>query len=102
MAASVDAADQARENEIFISYSRKDKDFVRRLDDGLRRRGRSAWVDWEDIRPAEEFMQAIYAAIDATDTFIFVLNPDSMRSDVCELADAPFPWRLRQAIAPPG
>ena len=56
--------------DIFISYSRKDKDFVRRLDEALKSRGREAWVDWEDIRPTEEWMQAIYAAIEGADTFM--------------------------------
>ncbi|PYI70826.1 MAG: hypothetical protein DMF02_07875 [Verrucomicrobia bacterium] len=76
--------------DIFISYSRKDKDFVRRLDEALKSRGREAWVDWEDIRPTEEWMQAIYAAIDGADTFIFVLTPDSVTSAVCgrEIAHA--------------
>jgi tetratricopeptide (TPR) repeat protein len=76
--------------DIFISYSRKDKDFVRRLDESLKSRGREAWVDWEDIRPTEEWMQAIYAAIEGADTFVFVLTPDSVASVVCghEIAHA--------------
>jgi tetratricopeptide (TPR) repeat protein len=76
--------------EIFVSYSRKDKDFVRRLDEALKSRGREAWVDWEDIRPTEEWMQAIYAAIEGADTFVFVLTPDSVASEVCgrEIAHA--------------
>src|SRR6476469_131740 len=76
--------------DVFISYSRKDKDFVRRLDNALKSLGREAWVDWEDIRPTEDFMQAIYAAIEATDTFVFVLTPDSVASVVCgrEIAHA--------------
>jgi len=57
--------------DLFISYSRKDKDFVRRLDELLKNRGREAWVDWEDIRPTEDFMQAIYGAIEGVDTFVF-------------------------------
>ena len=69
--------------DIFISYSRKDKDFVSRLDESLKSRGREAWVDWEGIRPTEEFMQSIYAAIEASDTFVFVLTPDSAASVVC-------------------
>ncbi|HEU0209459.1 MAG TPA: toll/interleukin-1 receptor domain-containing protein [Candidatus Udaeobacter sp.] len=67
-----------RSQEIFISYSRKDKEFVRRLDQALKSRGREAWVDWEDIRPTEEWMQAIYSAIEGADTFVFVLTPDSV------------------------
>jgi tetratricopeptide (TPR) repeat protein len=79
-----------RPQEVFISYSRKDKNFVRRLDGSLKSRGREAWVDWEDIRPTEEWMQAIYAAIEGADTFVFVLTPDSVASVVCgrEIAHA--------------
>src|SRR5437667_253353 len=79
-----------RPQEVFISYSRKDKDFVRRLDEALKSRSREAWVDWEDIRPTEEWMQAIYRAIEAADTFVFVLTPDSIASVVCgrEIAHA--------------
>lgn len=76
--------------DVFISYSRKDKEFVQRLDDALRKRQREAWVDWEGIRPTEEFMQAIYGAIEGADTFIFVLSPDSVAAAVCgkEIAHA--------------
>jgi WD40 repeat protein len=79
-----------RPQEVFISYSRKDKEFVRRLDEELKRRDREAWVDWEDIRPTEDFMQAIYGAIEGSDTFISVLTPDSVASVVCgrEIAHA--------------
>ena len=47
-------------------------------------------MDWEDIRPTEEFMQAIYAAIEGADTFVFVLTPDSVTSVPCghEIAHA--------------
>jgi tetratricopeptide (TPR) repeat protein len=79
-----------RPQDVFISYSRKDKEFVRRLDEALQTRGREAWVDWEGIRPTEEFMQAIYGAIEGADTFVFVLTPDSVASEVCarEIAHA--------------
>jgi hypothetical protein len=81
---------QVPRQEVFISYSRKDKEFVRRLYEALKRRDREAWVDWQDIRPAEEFMQAIYGAIEGADTFIFVLTPDSVASIPCrrEIAHA--------------
>src|SRR5438046_2241530 len=79
-----------RPQEVFISYSRKDKDFVRRLYEALKSRGREAWVDWQDIRPTEEWMQAIYAAIEGADTFVFVLTPDSVASVIArrEIAHA--------------
>jgi hypothetical protein len=76
--------------DAFISYSRKDKAFVLRLDEALKSRKREAWVDWDGIRPTEEFIRAIYGAIEAADTFIFVLTPDSVASVVCgrEIAHA--------------
>ena len=79
-----------RPQQAFISYSRRDKQFVGRLHDALSRRDHEAWVDWADIRPTEEFMQAIYAAIERADAFIFVLTPDSIASVVCgrEIAHA--------------
>src|SRR5947207_15153833 len=69
--------------EVFISYSRKDKECVRRLYEALRQRDREAWLDWQDIRPTEEWMQAIYGAIEGADAFVFVLTPDSVASVVC-------------------
>jgi len=79
-----------RSEEVFISYSRKDKEFVRRLDEELRRRDREAWVDWEGIPPGDTWEKTIYGAIEASHTFIFVLTPDSIASEVCgrEIAHA--------------
>jgi hypothetical protein len=85
MATEAPNKEASRPHDIFISYSRKDKEFVRRLDGELARRGREAWVDWESIQPTEEFMQAIYGAIEGADTFDFVLTPDSVASAVCAL-----------------
>ena len=90
MATSAPDKENSRAPDVFISYSRKDKEFVQRLDDALKQRQREAWVDWEGIRPTEEFMQAIYGAIEGADTFVFVLTPDSVVSEVCgrEIAHA--------------
>ena len=79
-----------RPQEVFISYSRKDKEFVRRLGEELKRRDREAWVDWEGIPPGDKWEKTIYGAIEATHTFIFVLTPDSIASEICgkEIAHA--------------
>ena len=75
---------------IFISYSRKDAGFVRRLHQALAARQRETWVDWEGIAPSADWFREIEAAIDAADAFAFVLSPDSLASAVCgrELAHA--------------
>ncbi|HRP23458.1 TIR domain-containing protein [Thauera sp.] len=68
---------------IFISYSRLDTDFVRRLHAGIVAHGRETWVDWEGIPPTADWMREIHAAIDAAEAVAFVLSPDSIRSAVC-------------------
>lgn len=69
--------------DVFISYSRKDSEFVRRLHDALLTENKEAWVDWEGIPPVAEWFREISAAIEGADTFIFVLSPDSVVSDIC-------------------
>ena len=64
--------------DLFISYSRKDKEFVRALHTALTAQGHSAWVDWEDIPLTADWLKEIYEAIEAADTFVFVISPDSV------------------------
>ena len=70
--------------DAFISYSRKDKDFVRRLHRALGERKLDVWVDLEKIQPTEEFMEAIFRAIEEADIFVAVLTPDWVASAVCK------------------
>ena len=76
--------------DIFISYSRKNRGFVRRLHDALGAQPRDIWVDWEDIPPIAEWPKEISAAIEAAQAFVFVISPDSVSSEICgkELAHA--------------
>src|SRR5581483_4243635 len=68
---------------VFLSYSRKDQRFVRRLHDALGQRHRETWVDWEDIPLTAEWLTEVLRAIDAADAFVFVISPDSVVSPVC-------------------
>lgn len=68
---------------VFISYSRKDKEFVRKLNDSLDSRGVAAWVDWEGIPLSSDWMDEITRAIEGSDSFMFVISPDSLASKIC-------------------
>ncbi|MEO1165959.1 MAG: TIR domain-containing protein [Chloroflexota bacterium] len=70
-------------SDVFLSYSRKDKAFVQQLHAGLARLGRDVWVDWEDIPPTADWLREIKQGIDAANTFVFVISPDSAASDIC-------------------
>ncbi|MBI1279811.1 MAG: PQQ-binding-like beta-propeller repeat protein [Anaerolineaceae bacterium] len=72
--------------DVFISYSRKNSDFARRLIDRLNQRGKDAWVDWEGIPlTSPNWWNEIKSGIEATDSFVFIMSPDSMASVVCNM-----------------
>ena len=72
-------------SDVFISYSRRDIDFVRHLFDQLKARDREAWADWQDIPPTADWLAEIYSGIEAANTFLFVISPDSVASEICTL-----------------
>src|SRR5512138_2144422 len=74
---------QGANGRVFISYSRKDKVFVQKLNDALDNSGVQVWVDWEGIELASDWMATITNAIQGTDAFLFVISPDSLNSKVC-------------------
>ncbi len=76
--------------DIFISYSRKDSIFARKLVDALTAQGRNSWVDWEGIPYSADWWREICTGIDAADTFVFIISPNSLASMICnrELAYA--------------
>nr|WP_277882131.1 CHASE2 domain-containing protein [Oculatella sp. FACHB-28] len=69
--------------DVFISYSRRDKEFVQQLHTSLLAHKRDTWVDWQDILPTEKWWKAIEAGIEGTEAFVFVISPDSATSKVC-------------------
>jgi WD40 repeat protein len=84
---------------VFLSYSRRDQPFVRRLYDALAADRRETWVDWEGIPPSAEWLQEVYTAIDGADTFVFVLSPDSLASSVCA-SETAYARQSRKRIIP--
>ncbi len=69
--------------DVFISYSRRDLEFVERLREALEERRKDVWVDREDIGPAVEWRREIELGIEGSDVFAFVLTPDALASEQC-------------------
>ncbi len=69
--------------DVFISYSRKDIEFVQMLHAALKHKKREAWVDWQDIPLTADWLTEVYRGIEASDTFVFVISPDSAASEIC-------------------
>ena len=69
--------------EVFISYSRADSDFARRLNDALLEVGKLTWFDQESIASGADFQQEIYRGIENSDNFVFIISPRSVNSPYC-------------------
>jgi hypothetical protein len=66
--------------QVFISYSRKDKEFVQKLIEALIAAKREVWLDETNIEPTAEWLKKIFSNIEASDNFLFVISPDSVIS----------------------
>jgi hypothetical protein len=71
--------------DVFISYSRKDKEFVEKLVKALEDKKRDVWVDFEDIPFASEWWDEIQKGIESSESAIFVISQDYLASEVCGL-----------------
>ena len=70
--------------QIFISYSRKDIGFVRKLAGDLEKAGYEVWWDLTDLRGGDDWPRVIPAAIEVSQYVIVVLSPNSAASDWVE------------------
>ena len=77
-------------SHIFISYSRKDIDYVRKIVTALEASEFDVWIDLDDIPKGEDWEQEIYRNINEAEAFLFMLSPDSVISEMCnkEIAHA--------------
>ena len=69
--------------DVFISYSRTDEAFVRRLVAALSERGLDVWVDWEDIRKSADWRTTIERGIESAQAFVSVLSVQLATSETC-------------------
>jgi hypothetical protein len=88
MSATVDRQqpDAGSGSDVFLSYSRRDREFVQRLHGALVEEGKNVYVDWEDIPDwSSDYESELFGGIDGSDSFLFVLSPDSLGSSNCKL-----------------
>ncbi len=78
-AAEPDAASQGQ--DVFISYSTKNLDFVQQLYQKLTSRGLSVWFDKQSIEGATQWRESIVTGIMNCKVFLLILSPESAASD---------------------
>lgn len=67
-------------NDIFISYSRRDQEFVTRLASDLDAKVAGVWFDQSDIQLGENWHNEIIEGIRDCKAFVLVLSPDADKS----------------------
>lgn len=67
--------------QIFLSYSRKDLNFVEKLADDLQQAGFDIWYDLTDLEGGDRWADEIQEAIDKSDVFVTVISPNSVASE---------------------
>lgn len=71
-------------SHIFISYSKKNREYATQLADELRRRGFDIWID-DQIEPSEDWWRNIRQAIRSCAAFTIVMTPESESSHWVQL-----------------
>jgi len=77
--------------KVFISYVRKDEDFVQDLLAGLELAGFEPYLDKHDIAVDEDWEARPARLIEAADTVVFVISPDAVASERCA-------WEVERTI----
>ena len=60
--------------KVFVSYSRKDIEFAKRLTGELQKSDLDFWIDWEGIPPTVDWWKEIEKGIEEADAFLFLIN----------------------------
>jgi WD40 repeat protein len=80
-----------RQDEIFISYSRQNSDFVKQFVAELGNHNIDPWFDMDDIPKSREWWREIQKGIEGANAFVFIISADSLQSQVCN-------WELAHAL----
>ncbi|MFN2215551.1 MAG: toll/interleukin-1 receptor domain-containing protein [Anaerolineales bacterium] len=70
-------------SDVFISYSRKDTEFVHELLELIEARNREAWIDLTGIEYSVKWWDEICTGIDGANSFVLIISPNSMNSVFC-------------------
>src|SRR5262245_53953084 len=81
-----------RETNVFISYSRRDREAAHRLYSALKGEGFSPYFVTRDIAAGEKWKARLGRLIESADTIVFLISPDSVASELCN-------WEIDHAEA---
>jgi hypothetical protein len=66
--------------DVFLSHSSVDDEWAARLKAALTAKGLSVWLDLDEIRPGDVFVQALERGLESSDAVAIIVSPESMAS----------------------
>ena len=67
--------------EVMLSYAEKDRATMEKIRASLRREGITVWTNTTDIHTGEDFVNSIKRGIEFADNLVYLLSPDSIKSN---------------------
>jgi hypothetical protein len=65
---------------LFISYAREENRFVYKLDDDIKQRCFNTWIDKDDVRSGDDWLERIGKAIENCHALLAIISPISLKS----------------------
>jgi WD40 repeat protein len=86
-------------SNVFICFAEEEQEFAHKLDQSLRKRRRVSAIDWSKPEAAISLASDVLRRIEVAETFLFIVSPASVSSDVCrrQLAHAA---KMRKVLVP--
>lgn len=88
----------AYKTDVFLSYSRNDEPFIKKLYDILSNRGLRVWYDRNDIKEADNWRQAIINGIRSSRIFVPVLT-SNIENEIMEVHEYRTEWKEAASIS---
>ncbi|HRL14280.1 MAG TPA: toll/interleukin-1 receptor domain-containing protein, partial [Aggregatilineales bacterium] len=85
--------------DVFLSYSRQNEAFARRLHTALTGKQLDTWIDWEDIPLTADWWEEIKSGIEQANNFVFVISPAALSSAVCHF-EVDYARQVKKRIIP--
>jgi hypothetical protein len=85
--------------DVFWSYSTRDKDEARDIDEALRKSGKSCFLAEKTLKPGDKFKEEIRSAIAASKEVWILVSPNSIQSTWVQ-REVSAAWALQKRIVP--
>ncbi|MGD1855297.1 MAG: TIR domain-containing protein [Leptolyngbyaceae cyanobacterium] len=88
-----------RMTQVFLAYAQTDVEVMRTVRRSLWRQGMTVWSNQTDIPTGKAFKQVVNQGIEEADTMVYLLSPDSLRSNYCQY-ELNYATTLKKRIVP--